>query len=165
MRTESRQEVGFEIITNRSKRTVTLRTSAGVELTWNVPAVEYLIRELRAAIDSLPPKRIVAETNHGADIDFQIQQRKAHATEVAADPRAAFKPELITVPPLKQPYLERGEACWCNLGKDCTGSHEITVGDPIHVCGECGEEFKIDKSDPHWSTGRGPLCPKRKRKP
>ena len=36
---------------------------------------------------------------------------------------------------------------------------------PLSICGKCGEEFKIDKSDPHWSTGRGPLCPKRKRKP
>ena len=53
---ESRREVDSEIITNRSKRTVTLRTSGGVELTWNVPAVEYLIRELRAAIDCLPPE-------------------------------------------------------------------------------------------------------------
>ena len=75
----------------------------------------------------------------------------------------AFRPERVTIAPHAF-TLDLGEACWCNLGKDCTGSHEITVGDPIHVCGECGEEFKIDKSDPHWSTGRGPICPKRKRK-
>ena len=31
----------------------------------------------------------------------------------------------------------------------------------IHVCGECGERFEISKTDPHWSTGRGPICPKR----
>lgn len=29
----------------------------------------------------------------------------------------------------------------------------------INVCGECGDTFKISKDDPHWSTGRGPLCP------
>lgn len=28
-------------------------------------------------------------------------------------------------------------------------------------CGICGELFEISPSDPHWSTGHGPLCPKR----
>lgn len=28
-----------------------------------------------------------------------------------------------------------------------------------HVCGTCGESFVISDSDPHWSTGRGPICP------
>ncbi len=36
--------------------------------------------------------------------------------------------------------------------------HEIEV---VNRCGFCGEIFQIDKSDPHWSTGRGPLCPNR----
>ena len=35
-------------------------------------------------------------------------------------------------------------------------SFEIT-----NRCGFCGETFQIDKNDPHWSTGRGPLCPNR----
>jgi hypothetical protein len=30
----------------------------------------------------------------------------------------------------------------------------------VHVCGECGESFEISESDPHWATGRGPICPK-----
>lgn len=29
----------------------------------------------------------------------------------------------------------------------------------VHVCGECGESFEISESDPHWATGRGPICP------
>jgi hypothetical protein len=32
----------------------------------------------------------------------------------------------------------------------------------IHRCGECGETFEISDTDPHWSTGRGPICPKRR---
>ena len=28
-----------------------------------------------------------------------------------------------------------------------------------HVCGICGEAFRITRDDPHWSTGRGPICP------
>ena len=31
--------------------------------------------------------------------------------------------------------------------------------DVIHRCGFCGETFEIDDDDPHWVTGRGPLCP------
>ncbi len=31
----------------------------------------------------------------------------------------------------------------------------------INVCGECGETFEISKDDPHWSTGKGPICPTR----
>lgn len=31
----------------------------------------------------------------------------------------------------------------------------------INVCGECGETFEIGNDDPHWSTGRGPICPMR----
>lgn len=34
--------------------------------------------------------------------------------------------------------------------------HEV-----INRCGFCGEIFQINRSDPHWSTGRGPLCPNR----
>jgi hypothetical protein len=28
------------------------------------------------------------------------------------------------------------------------------------VCGICGESFRIAPDDPHWSTGRGPICPR-----
>lgn len=31
----------------------------------------------------------------------------------------------------------------------------------INRCGFCGETFKIAADDPHWSMGRGPLCPNR----
>lgn len=60
--------------------------------------------------------------------------------------------------------LAPGEACWCNLGKDCSGSHEIDIGEPVNVCGECGEIMTRPLgADPHWATGRGPICPKPKR--
>lgn len=29
-------------------------------------------------------------------------------------------------------------------------------------CGFCGQAFQIAPDDPHWSTGRGPICPERK---
>lgn len=29
----------------------------------------------------------------------------------------------------------------------------------VNVCDECGDTFEISKDDPHWSTGRGPICP------
>jgi hypothetical protein len=69
------------------------------------------------------------------------------------------RPERVEYTP--SPFkLDPGEACWCNRGKDCDGSHEIFIADPVNVCGECGEEFEISEADPHWSTGRGPICPK-----
>jgi hypothetical protein len=30
----------------------------------------------------------------------------------------------------------------------------------VNVCGFCGQTFQIAPDDPHWSTGRGPICPK-----
>jgi hypothetical protein len=35
------------------------------------------------------------------------------------------------------------------------------AGEVVHRCGFCGETFQIKADDPHWSTGRGPLCPNR----
>lgn len=29
----------------------------------------------------------------------------------------------------------------------------------VHRCGICGKTFEITSDDPHWSTGRGPICP------
>jgi hypothetical protein len=61
---------------------------------------------------------------------------------------------------LDRPFgLDPGEACWCNLGKDCTGDHEVYIGELVHRCGFCGQTFRIATDDPHWSTGRGPICP------
>lgn len=68
------------------------------------------------------------------------------------------RPERIKLNPL--PFvLDPGEACWCNLGKDCTGSHEIGPIAVVNRCGICGKTFQITPDDPHWSTGRGPICP------
>ncbi len=30
----------------------------------------------------------------------------------------------------------------------------------VSVCGMCGETFEISDDDPHWETGRGPICPR-----
>lgn len=35
----------------------------------------------------------------------------------------------------------------------------IRLGGVANICGDCGQEFQISKDDPHWSTGRGPICP------
>jgi len=32
----------------------------------------------------------------------------------------------------------------------------------VHLCGLCGKTFRIANDDPHWSTGRGPICPTEK---
>jgi len=29
----------------------------------------------------------------------------------------------------------------------------------LNVCGQCGSSFDISADDPHWKTGRGPICP------
>jgi hypothetical protein len=29
----------------------------------------------------------------------------------------------------------------------------------VHLCGICGETFRIADDDSHWTTGRGPFCP------
>lgn len=66
--------------------------------------------------------------------------------------------ERIMITP--RPFvLDPGEACWCNLGKDCGGNHEIGPIEVVHLCGICGQTFEIKSTDPHWSTGRGPICP------
>jgi hypothetical protein len=74
--------------------------------------------------------------------------------------RQAFRPKRL-IPPPSQPYLERGEACWCHRAKDCDGNHEFHSITAVNLCGLCGETFEISKTDPHWSSGRGPICPKR----
>jgi len=77
--------------------------------------------------------------------------------------KMAGRPERIVITPPAF-TLDPGEACWCNLGKDCTGNHEIYLAEPVHRCGLCGQTFEIKSDDPHWSTGRGPICPTAERK-
>lgn len=115
-------------------------------------------------------------TYHGHSIAAMAQYRSAlvakrmllHLQDRGLEPRPPFTPPEQTVLPsgavqiklTPQPFtLDPGEACWCNLGKDCTGSHEIGPIEVVNVCGLCGKTFEITKDDPHWSTGRGPICP------
>ena len=58
-----------------------------------------------------PPERLVNTT-------FVTQ-------DTASGPQSiALRPERVTITP-RAFTLDLGEACWCNLGKDCVGSHEI----------------------------------------
>ena len=119
-------------------------------------------------------------TYHVLPVEEMIRHRAAlrakrvldHLQDRGIEPRPQFDPpqrrvlpsgaERIMITP--RPFvLDSGEACWCNLGKDCIGSHEIYVAEPVHVCGLCGETFEIKPDDPHWSTGRGPICPTKDR--
>ena len=119
---------------------------------------------------------------HGHPVAEMAKHRSAlrakrlllHLQDRGIEPRPPHIPPEQTILPsgatliklTPQPFtLDLGEACWCNRGKDCDGSHEIYFDDPVHVCGLCGETFEIRDDDPHWSTGRGPLCPSRKKTP
>jgi hypothetical protein len=95
------------------------------------------------------PSRL-PRSNHGEV--KQVSSSVTHGVETTA------RPALITITP--RPFvLDPGEACWCNRGKDCDGNHEIYLGEPVNLCGFCGKNFEISRNDPHWSTGRGPICP------
>ena len=117
---------------------------------------------------------------HGHPVDVMAQHRSTliakrllrHLQDRGLEPQPVRTPpertllssgaERIKLAP--QPFmLDPGEACWCNLGKDCDGNHEIYLAEPDHRCGFCGQTFQITADDPHWSTGRGPLCPTEKR--
>ena len=116
---------------------------------------------------------------HGHPVDVMVRHRDTlrakrllhHLQDRGIEPRPPYTPPertvlpngavLIKLAPL--PFsLDLGEACWCNLGKDCGGDHEIYVGEPSNVCGLCGVMFEINADDPHWSSGRGPICPTEK---
>jgi len=121
---------------------------------------------------------VKAETAyHALSVDEMIQRRGelrdkrvlAHLQDRGIKPRPQLDllrqrslpggAKLITIAP--RPFvLDPGEACWCNLGKDCVGNHEIGPIEIVSVCGDCGQEFQISEDDPHWSTGRGPICPR-----
>ena len=40
--------------------------------------------------------------------------------------------------------------------------HDEHVIEAENYCMFCGQTFQIAPDDPHWSTGRGPICPQRK---
>jgi hypothetical protein len=112
---------------------------------------------------------------HALPVDEMIQHRGElrgkrllmHLQDRGIEPRPQLDPlrqrsllggaKLITIVP--RPFvLDPGEACWCNLGKDCLGEHEIYFAEPVNCCGICGQAFQITTSDPHWSTGSW-CCP------
>lgn len=100
----------------------------------------------------VPPARLTDPTTLKPYFEVdRIEHRSAHQ---------GFRPERL-VPSPPQPYLERGEACWCHRAKDCDGNHEFRNIVAVNLCGLCGETFEISRTDPHWSSGRGPICPKR----
>lgn len=146
---------------------VTIEWHAGLHVTNPVVQWRYCAKD--ACIEA-------EAAYHAVPVDAMIQHRAAlratrehtHLQDRGLEPRPQIDPlprqvlpigaEHITITP--RPFvLDPGEACWCNLGKDCIGNHEIYLGEPEHRCGICGQTFQITRNDPHWSTGRGPLCP------
>jgi hypothetical protein len=119
--------------------------------------------ETEAAYHALPVEDMIRHRG-----TLRAKRVFAHLQDRGIEPRPPFDPprrqmlpsgaERIMITP--RPFvLDPGEACWCNLGKDCAGNHEIFLDEPVHRCGFCGQIFQISPDDPHWSTGRGPICP------
>lgn len=88
--------------------------------------------------------------------------------------RVAFKPERIFTSPKVSGDVSRpcdesttdtdGIVVYCAFWSGHDGPCRfIRFTGVQHRCGECGELFEIAGDDPHWRTGRGPICPKRER--
>jgi hypothetical protein len=121
----------------------------GAEAAYHNLPVEEMIR----CRSVLRAKRVLVHFQ-----DRGIEPRPYVPPPESSGSQSLLRPERVLI--ASRPFvLDPGEACWCNLGKDCLGNHEIFIADPVHVCGMCGETFEISKTDPHWSTGRGPICP------
>jgi hypothetical protein len=125
------------------------------------------IEEMHACRSRLRTKRIAQDRKyHGFreepqdPIDRVDMKPYFEAARIEHRQAQAFRPERL-VPSPPQPYLERGEACWCHRAKDCDGNHEFRNIVAVNLCGRCGETFEISMTDPHWSSGHGPICPKR----
>ena len=96
----------------------------------------------------------------GAKLLSATREQLSRTSTVQASSKAERQPPKGRIMITPRPFvLDPGEACWCNRGKDCDGNHEIYLDEPVHRCGFCGKTFEIKPDDPHWSTGRGPLCP------
>jgi hypothetical protein len=118
-------------------------------------------------------------TYHALPIDEMVRHRSAlrakrvlmYLQDRGIEPQPLLSDELVTQTTTRgaqrifiTPHaftLDPGEACWCNLGRDCTGNHEVYLAEPVNRCGFCGQTFRIAADDPHWSMGRGPICPTR----
>lgn len=129
--------------------------------------------EVEAAYHALPFDEMIRHRGElrGRRVLAHLQDRGLEPRPPLDQPLRSSLPggaQLITIAP--RPLTPRpgalgpGEACWCNLGKDCAGDHEIGPVEVVNVCGFCGQELQFSSDDPHWSTGRGPICPM-KRKP
>lgn len=110
--------------------------------------------------DALRAKRVLAHLQ-----DRGIEPRPTYVPPLERQMKTTSGPQRITRRPERifiashAFVLDLGEACWCNRGKDCDGSHEICPIEVVHRCGVCGQIFQISRDDPHWSTGRGHICP------
>ena len=107
----------------------------------------YSVAEMIRHRDALSAKRL---RQH-----LRFQNSPARPLEVTRLPSGAEQVKFT--PPVFA--LDPGEACWCNRGKDCDGGHEVGPITVVNRCGICGKTFQITADDPHWSTGRGPICP------
>lgn len=85
-------------------------------------------------------------------------------------PHVVLKPERIHIAPPagdvskscpKTATDTDGTVVPCAFHAGHDGQHRfIRIGSVTHWCGICGEPFEVSETDPHWSTGRGPICPK-----
>ena len=80
----------------------------------------------------------------------------------------AFRPERVNIAWTGKARVDCPETATdddgtivpCAFDKDHDGRHRFIVfGGVEHRCGLCGETFEIKPTDPHWVTGRGPICP------
>ncbi len=132
-------------------RFCTKDTCVTTEAAYHVLPVDEMIR----CRDALRNKRVSA---HLRDRGIEPPPPPPFPSDTLVTHTTAGGAQRIFLTP-RAFVLDPGEACWCNLGKDCAGSHQIFVAEPQNLCGLCGQEFRIANDDPHWSTGRGPLCP------
>jgi len=129
-------------------------TCVEVEAAYHALPFDEMIRHR----DALRTKRVLAHLQ-----DRGIEPQPPPSDTLVTQTTTGGAQRVLITP--RAFVLDLGEACWCNLGKDCTGNHEVYIAEPVNHCGLCGQTFRIAADDPHWSTGRGPICPTRLGKP
>jgi hypothetical protein len=133
------------------------------EAAYHALPVDEMIRH-RAALRAkrvlahLQDRGIEPRPTYVAPLERQVKKTLVTQDTVSGSQSSVLRPERVTITP-RAFTLDLGEACWCNLGKDCAGDHEIGPIEVVNRCGICGQTFQISRDDPHWSTGRGPICP------
>lgn len=91
-----------------------------------------------------------------AEARTHFEQPWEPAAVPIGNPMAVWNDRVAGDPPPITADLER-------LATEFVGEGPIVGGQLrgaiVNRCGICGQAFEIRPDDPHWSTGRGPLCP------